>query len=138
MSGTIKGVGSNDFSKAVRDILSEYGAEATVAVQEAVKEEANEVKDEIKRNAKARGWSSKYVNGFTVSEKSTRLGMQSIVHNKTEYRLIHLLEFGHRVVNPYGNKNNKKTTSSPAFPHVAPAVEHLEEDLINKIGEKLQ
>lgn len=138
MSGTIKGVGSDDFAKAMKEILSEYGDAATIAIQEAVDEEAKEVKDNIKKNAKSQGWSSKYVNGFTVTKKNTRLGAQAIVHNKTQYRLIHLLEFGHRVVNPYGNKNNKKETYAAAHPHVAPAIEHLEDDLIQKIGEKLQ
>lgn len=131
-------VKGGDFSVSMKAILDEFGKEATIAVQEAVIEEANEVKDQIKMNAKAYGWSSKYTGGFTVSELPSRLGSLAIVHNKKEYRLIHLLEYGHRVVNPYGNKKNPKTITTRAFPHIAPAIEHLEEDLIKKVEEKLQ
>lgn len=136
MAKKSEGVASaSGFSKALQDILNEYGQSAKIALNEAIEEEAKEVKNQIKKNAKAKGWGNSYVNGFTTTKSSTRLGLTVIIHNKDEYRLVHLLEFGHRIAHAYGSG---KETESPALPHIAPAIEHLETDLIRKIEEKLE
>ena len=125
------------FSKELQDIFNEIGAEATAAMQEAVSQTAKEVKSDIQRNAKHQGWSSEYANGFSIAnQKDSRFGMSSIIyHVAPGYRLVHLLEFGHRIKYAYGHG---KETTSPPFPHIEPAISDLDEKLLNNFKEKLE
>lgn len=125
------------FSKELQAIFNEIGAEATSAMQEAVTETAKEVKNDIQTNAKHEGWSSDYSNGFAiVNQKDSRFGMSAIIYHKAPgYRLVHLLEFGHRIKYAYGHG---KETTSPPFPHIQPAISNLDEKLLNKFKEKLE
>lgn len=125
------------FSKELQAIFNEIGAEATSAMQEAVTETAKEVKNDIQTNAKHEGWSSDYSNGFTiVNQKDSRFGMSAIIYHKAPgYRLVHLLEFGHRIKYAYGHG---KETTSPPFPHIQPAISNLDEKLLNKFKENLE
>ena len=125
------------FSKEMQDIFNEIGAEATAAMQDAVTETAKEVKNDIQTNAKHKGWSSDYSNGFAVvNQKDSRFGMSAIIYHKAPgYRLVHLLEFGHRIKYAYGHG---KETTSPPFPHIEPAISDLDEKLLNKFKENLE
>ena len=125
------------FSKEMQDIFNEIGAEATAAMQEAVTETAKEVKNDIQTNAKREGWSSDYSNGFAiVNQKDSRFGMSAIIYHKAPgYRLVHLLEFGHRIKYAYGHG---KETTSPPFPHIQPTISDLDEKLLNKFKENLE
>ena len=125
------------FSKEMQDIFNEIGAEATAAMQDAVTETAKEVKNDIQTNAKHKGWSSDYSNGFAIdNQKDSRFGMSAIIYHKAPgYRLVHLLEFGHRIKHAYGNG---KETTSPALPHIQPAISDLDEKLLNKFKENLE
>ena len=125
------------FSKELQSIFNEVGAEATSAMQEAVTETAKEVKNDIQTNAKHEGWSSDYSNGFAVvNQKDSRFGMSAIIYHKAPgYRLVHLLEFGHRIKYAYGHG---KETTSPPFPHIQPAIDNLDQKLLEKFKEKLE
>lgn len=125
------------FSKELQAIFNKIGAEATSAMQEAVTETAKEVKNDIQTNAKHEGWSSDYSNGFAiVNQKDSRFGMSAIIYHKAPgYRLVHLLEFGHRIKYAYGHG---KETTSPPFPHIQPAISNLDEKLLNKFKEKIE
>lgn len=125
------------FSKEMQDIFNEIGAEATAAMQEAVTETAKEVKNDIQTNAKREGWSSDYSNGFAIAnQKDSRFGMSAIIYHKAPgYRLVHLLEFGHRIKYAYGHG---KETTSPPFPHIQPTISNLDEKLLNKFKENLE
>lgn len=125
------------FSKEMQSIFNDIGAEATAAMQEAVSDTAKEVKKDIQTNAKHQGWSSEYSNGFSIAnQKDSRFGMSAIIyHVAPGYRLVHLLEFGHRIKYAYGRG---KETTSPPFPHIQPAIENLDEKLLNKFKENLE
>ena len=138
MANRSTGVASaSAFSKEMQDIFNEIGAEATAAMQDAVTETAKEVKNDIQTNAKHKGWSSDYSNGFAiVNQKDSRFGMSAIIyHTAPGYRLVHLLEFGHCIKYAYGHG---KETTSPPFPHIQPAISNLDEKLLNKFKENLE
>lgn len=130
-----QGVGTaTGFSQELMKIVNEVGVDAANALDEAVTEEAKEVKKRIQTNARAYGWGASYVNGFTTYKQNTRFGRNVIIYNDDEYRLVHLLEFGHRIEHIYGVGPEGE---SPAKPHIQPAIKNLPEELVQKFKEKL-
>lgn len=128
---------ASTFSKELQDIFNSIGAEATEALEDAVTETAKEIKKEIQQNAVRYGWGSGYTNGWlTQKQKDSRFGLNIVIyHDAPDYRLVHLLEFGHRIMHAYGYGHE---TTSPAFPHVGPAAEKAEELLLEKFKENLE
>lgn len=132
-----KGVSSAEaFSKELTDILNDAGAMGEWALKEAVDEQAKETRAEIIKNARAYGWDRSYTDDFSIRKSTDRFGYHAtIFHDSPEYRLVHLLEFGHRITHAFGVGG---PTQSPAFPHIAPAVADLASDLVNRVKEKLE
>lgn len=68
--------------------------------------------------------SGKYKKGWKLYREKAKFKSQLqtlTVYNKTQYRLIHLLEFGHQTA---------KGTRTKAYPHVQPAEDAAEKALI--------
>ena len=68
--------------------------------------------------------SGKYKKGWKLYREKAKFKSQLqtlTVYNKTQYRLIHLLEFGHQT---------SKGTRTKAYPHVQPAEDAAEKALI--------
>lgn len=113
---------SNEFSTAVGQILDDYAEEVQEAVAKAVKETGKKAKKTVKAKSPVRRGKNggKYKKGWKMDEvRSGVFGTQSrvIIHNKDEYRLVHLLENGHQKVN--GGRVE-------GIPHVRPAYEEAE------------
>ena len=70
-----------------------------------------------------------YNKGWAIKAEKKRKSVMSIVHNKTKYRLTHLLEKGHAKV------NGGRTQS---FPHIAPVAEAAEEELVKNIKKRIE
>lgn len=111
-----------DFDKAVEDILQEYGNNVTEGVKKAVVEVATIAKQETAAGSPvhAEAYNGKrspgrYRKGWAVKNKEERMRAQSIVHNRTDYQLAHLLEKGHAL---------RQGGRSPAMVHIKPAEEH--------------
>ena len=79
--------------------------------------------DELHRTSPAR--SGEYRKSWTYQEKEIRHGKnvrtEMVVYNAKHYRLTHLLEKSHRIVNKYGQYGKTK-----AQPHIAPAQKNAE------------
>lgn len=75
-----------------------------------------------KRHAYARGWAVSATNDGYV------------VHNKRHYRLTHLLEHGHNVVNQWGATGKR----AGAHPHIAPAELEGVQKFIDEVNQKLE
>lgn len=87
----IKGI-SQEFNK----ILKEYTEEVETGILNAREEVAKEtVKNLKKTSPKSKGKGGRYAKGWRI----TNIKGQLIIHNKTDYQLTHLLEYGHAKVN---------------------------------------
>lgn len=119
-----------DIDKLASSIVTELedfvGATHTI-VEEAVKEMAKATTKELKASSPV-GERGKYAKSWSYkvdSEAKKKNKFQMIVHSRDpEYRLTHLLEFGHAKVN--GGR-------VAAQPHIKNAEENAEAKLLQKI-----
>ena len=100
----------------INEILNDYKDDIQQGIsniaQEVAKEDVNKLKNTT-TTYKVR--SGKYNKGWSV--KTTR-GMNSIscvVHNKDQYQLTHLLEYGHQI-----KRNGTKVGDAKAYKHIEP------------------
>ena len=60
-------------------------------------------------------------------------GLHGEIENKTEYRLTHLLEFGHAI-----RRGGRKIGDARAFEHIAPVAKKAEENLTKNIIKRVE
>lgn len=126
-------VKSNEFAGQVMNFLNDWDASMVIAVNVAGREAAEDAAEKLHKAGSFKG--KKYRKGWTVSQKQLMRGhVKNIVHNKDEYRLAHLLEYGHAVV-----VGGRKVGDAPAFEHIKPIADEVpkvfEEKLIDILGE---
>lgn len=103
--------------------LSDYSEAVTEEVMKAIDEESKTAVKELKnRNPKltgdyAKGWTSKNAYKGKYSKVNT-------IHNKTDYQLTHLLEYGHV------KRNGGRVA---AIPHIKPVEAKAIENLTRKV-----
>ena len=118
----------DQLASEVMKALNEYQDLSTETMKKAVKKAGTTVKNEIKHTAPqktgryARSWTSR-----ATAETATSL--QVTVYSPSRYMLAHLLEHGH------AKRNGGRTR---AFPHIAPAEEVGEEQLLTEIEKGLK
>lgn len=111
----IKGI-TNEIAK----ILTEYSKDIEVGVSLAKDTVSNNTAKKL-RLTSPKGSKGRYAKGWTVSDVRGK----KVVHNKTDYQLTHLLEYGHVKVN--GGRVDAK-------PHIRPA----EEEAIKEFNEAIK
>lgn len=116
---------SDSVSVQMKNLLDEYDSQ----VKEAAKTAIRKVSDEAVQKLKAT--SPKRKGKYARSWKVTRKGMDAVIHN-SEYRLTHLLENGHMIVNQYGTYGRKSAT-----PHIKPVEQWANDELVREIEGKL-
>ena len=120
MSWTIK---IDQLAEAVNKELEEYSKLTAVSMKAAVTKAGNSVRKDIGANAPVK--SGRYAKSWRTKktrESSTKL--EVTVYSPTRYMLAHLLEHGHA---KRGGGRVK------AIPHIAPAEEAAEEQLMKDI-----
>lgn len=81
------------FEQAVIKALGEYGDEVNEKLEKLTKSAARETKSELKASAPAGG---RYASGWSnKAKKGGRYNLRQIVYNRSDYQLIHLLEYPH-------------------------------------------
>lgn len=115
-----KKISVEDLARAVADELGAYDQEVTDGIKQAVKEAADECRDEIKRNSPKR--TGKYRRGWKdkVLYESPN-DIRVTVYNRTSYQLTHLLENGH------AKRDGGRVEGKP---HIAPAEKNAEDKLL--------
>ena len=113
---------------AVNEQLEEYSKLTAQTVKTAVTKAGNSVKDTIKDTAPVK--SGRYAKSWrTKKTKETSTELEVTVYSPSRYMLAHLLEHGH------AKRNGGRVR---AIPHIAPAGEAAEEQLMRDIERGLK
>ena len=113
---------------AVMEGLKEYAGLAADDMKDAAKKTAKSVRKDIQDNAPVR--TGKYKKSWsvkTVSENSDSIDL--IVHSRNRYQIAHLLEHGH------AKRGGGRVAPKP---HIAPAEQAGNKNLVNEIQQKLK
>lgn len=113
---------------AVMEGLNEYADLAADSMKAAVKKAGSTVKKDITANAPQR--TGKYAKSWrTKTTKETANALEVTVYSPTRYMLAHLLEHGH------AKRGGGRVAGRP---HIAPAEEKGEEQLLKEISQALK
>lgn len=118
------------FAVTIDKILNDVSMAADTRVSKAVEQSTTAGVNTVKWMARGLGrkWSSRYIGGF--KSRISKAGGLTIgeIGNKAEPGLVHLLEHGHATL------NGRRTR---AFPHMEPAKDEIEKDLIQRVYEAI-
>ena len=121
-------VSIEEMADAIMEGLTEYADLAADGMKAAVKKAAKTVKDDINSSAPVR--SGRYAKSWkTKTTKESSSSMEVTVYSPSRYMLAHLLEHGHA---KRGGGRVK------AIPHIAPAEEAAQEELMKDIERGLK
>lgn len=112
---------SNKFVAAISQVLDDYAVDVQKAVGSAVKKTGKKALKVVREKAPVQ--SGEYKKNWRATEiQGGVFGSQTsvVIHNKKDYRLVHLLENGHQ-------KSNGGRVEG--IPHVRPAYEEAERTL---------
>lgn len=119
-----------DFSAEVKEILEDYTDDVIEATNDSIDVSAKWARGQLKTNGEFKNISGNYRKGWSVKKERSVFGIRpQIVYNRTDYRLTHLLEFGH--VNRDGSRTRK-------FPHIAPVEEQSTKMFISELEKRLK
>lgn len=121
-----------DLNDSIFKVLSEYKENIDEEVKETVNKIAKEAKEDLindsPRSKKER--SQKYYKGWAIKKKINKNGKYVLsIWNKTNYRLTHLLEFGHNI------KNGGK---AKAVPHIRKIEEKMSKEFEEELKKKIR
>ena len=121
-------VSIDDMDDVIMKELEKYANLATDDMKDAVKDTANSVKKDIESSAPV--LTGRYKKSWRIKKiRENANSLDVLVHSSNRYQLTHLLEFGH------AKRGGGRVAGKP---HIAPAAEKGEQDLIKAIEEKLK
>ena len=113
----------DQLADAINEQLEEYNIMAAETVKAAVNKAGKSVKDTIKDTAPVK--TGRYAKSWrTRKTKETSTSLEVTVYSPSRYMLAHLLEHGH------AKRGGGRVR---AIPHIAPAEEAAEEELMKDI-----
>ena len=124
-----KAIDANLLSKELSKALENYADDISAEVEEVANKVGKEAVNELEQTS-PRGERKEYCKGWRLKKDKKGKNIYTIkIHNKTDYQLTHLLEFGH------ATKNGGRTKAQP---HIRPVEkkysEEFERELKQKIG----
>ncbi len=108
----------DDISKEIARALSDYTEDVTEGLQEAKKEVAKDAAKKLKVSSPQ--LSGDYAKGW----RAKKVGSSYVVHNKTDYQLTHLLEYGH------AKRSGGRVSGDP---HIRPAEQEAINDYVSRV-----
>lgn len=112
-----------DLSREIAKHLSEFTS--------FVEEEVELAKEEVTKNAikELKSESPRLTGGYAKGWTRKKVGKEIIIHNRTDYQLTHLLEYGH------ANKDGGRTEGKA---HIRPAEEKTVKKYVERVERALQ
>jgi Bacteriophage protein of unknown function (DUF646). len=108
--------------------LEKYANLATDDMKDAVKDTAKSIKSDIEGSAPV--LTGRYKKSWKIKKiRENANSLDVLIHSSNRYQLTHLLEFGH------AKRGGGRVAGKP---HIEPAAEKGEQDLIKAIEEKLK
>lgn len=129
MSRKAPRVNVNQLADVLIDQIERYADVTADEMKQAVRDVAKECKNQIKQKSPrltgdyAKGWRTE-----KAFENANELRIN--VKNATDWQLTHLLEYGHDVKN---KKDGRVLGVAKAHPHVRPAEQKAQKELVKKI-----
>lgn len=120
-------IDSSRLADTINGYLAEYGDDVRDAIEASSKKVAKEVVKELKQGG-GFGGTGEFNKGWTSKTEQTRLGSGTVVYNKTQPGLAHLLEFGH------AKQNGGRTR---AFNFIAPINDSIEGKFVQAFEESI-
>lgn len=119
----------------INSILTKYQTEVNEVLEKTIKETAKQGVMDLKTlkyaEKKYTIRTGNYNKGWTSSkERKGKYRNTAVIHNRTDYRLTHLLENGHMT--------RDGTSRTRAFPHIEPTRDVLEKEAIDNIENALE
>lgn len=123
---------SIELRKIVSEVLKEYGDEVEREVAEAIPDVADNVVRELYETSPNK--TGDYAKGWTYDYVTSKYGTVTVkVHNKTDWQLTHLLEWGHAI-----KRGGRTIGHANAYPHIKQRNEYAKELLIKKVEERIK
>lgn len=114
----------------MNSILQKFGAqvdETFMKVEEGVAEDGVKTLKQTSPKRSGRGGGrGRYARGWTYTKTANGF----VIHNKTDYQLAHLLEYGHDIV-----RGGKKVGHSDAIPHIKDVEEWVQDEAVKRLEE---
>lgn len=110
--------GLSNLSNEIAKALTEYTDEVTKGIEQEKKDKGKKAVQLLKERSPkgagdyAKGWREDTIDG------------KEVIHNKTDYQLTHLLEYGHAKVN--GGRVD-------AIPHIRPVEEQINNEFVEGV-----
>ena len=128
-----KAIKIDSLAKTVETILTAYSDEITDATKKDVDEVAKETRKIIKNNApKNKGDYQKSISQKITYDSLTER-RRTVFADKDQYRLTHLLEYGHVIKNYWGEYGRTR-----AFPHWSKGQEYAQKELPKLIEKSIK
>ena len=108
----------NDLSKEITQALREYTTEVEEGLEEAKVEVAKETVKRLKQK------SPKKTGDYRKGWARKKVGTAQVVHNRTDYQLTHLLEYGH------AKRGGGRVAG---IPHIGPAEEWANDEYLKRV-----
>ena len=113
-------------SKEMQELFKEYGEEVNDILDEEILKVAKETVNKLKKTSPKDD--GDYAKGWKQKTTKKNLGIFATVYNSTHGWLVHLLEHGH------AKRGGGRTKAQP---HVKPAEEWAEKEVIKRVKERL-
>ncbi len=119
-----------NWADELKDVLKSYTDDVAKVVCETLEEVGEDAAEKFKTIGGFKNRTGKYRRSWKVTVKEHRTHSEIIVHaGGREYRLTHLLEYGHATAN--GGRTRE-------FPHIATINEEAQEEAVKKIKEAIE
>lgn len=112
----------------MNSILQRFGAqvdETFMQVEEGVAKDGTQELKQTSPRRKGRG-GGRYARGWTYTKTANGF----VIHNKTDYQLAHLLEYGHDIV-----RGGKKVGDSDPIPHIKDVEKWVQDEAVKRLEE---